>query len=78
MNDFVMIPVLVESDTSEVLRDLGIKQDEELEFRAGWYRKSAIIGIYPATQGETNVELSNGTTITTNIPIKQVLTLLQQ
>ncbi|MCP1384807.1 hypothetical protein [Runella salmonicolor] len=78
MNDFIMVPILCNSEEAIKLKEMGIKVDEdrENEFRASYLRKSAIIGFYPLSNGGCSIELINGTALETDIKFKDLVKIM--
>ena len=77
MSSFINIPILCSGEGyNETLAELGIPQEGGVEHRTAFIQRSAIAMVYPTNKGLVNVELLDGLNCTTNVPIKELLKLL--
>lgn len=69
--DFIMLPILCNSDSDSVLASLNLPTDSEQEYRTAFYRKSEVAGFYPHSEnGKIWVEMKNGSMCITNVRMR--------
>lgn len=78
MSPFLNLEILCDNPDAAKLRDMGIENPENNEYRLGFVRLDDISAIYPrhiADEG-TVINLRNGETIVTTIDTRDLWTLL--
>lgn len=77
MKDFIKLPILCKMKEYETLQNLGLCNDDEgLEYRMGFVRKSSIVAFYPMGNNLVMVETANSE-FSTNLTVKDMIKLLE-